>query len=120
MSVSFLRALPLFLSSPPSLFAHYYSSPLTRLAGPVHPPFSLTTIICENRLHKQVNNCFLRLTLLVIAVNIKHNKPILSLSFFCIAAVNPLPLSPAHRPPTLNNGFIRPNHPNRFRPHPFW
>ena len=38
----------------------------------IHPPFSLTTIICENRLHKQVYNCFSRLTLLVIAVYVEQ------------------------------------------------
>ena len=37
-----------------------------------HPSFSLTTIICENRLHKQVNNCFSQLTLLVIAVYVEQ------------------------------------------------
>jgi len=78
----------------------------------LHPPFPLTTIICENRLHKQVNNCFLQLTLLVIAVNVKHNKPLLSPSSFCTAAINPLPYIPALGPPAFNHGFLRPNYPN--------
>jgi len=67
----------------------------------MHPPFSLTTIICENRLHKQVYNCFLRLTLLVIVVYIEHNKPFL-VPLFTIALSLSLPptTSPALGPPT--------------------
>ena len=60
-----------------------------------HPSFPLTTIICENRLHKQVYNCFSRLALLVIVVYVEHNTdsfvPKLFLRIVVVSSTYPRP-----------------------------
>jgi len=66
------------------------------------PPFPLTTIICENCLHKQVYNCFLRLTLLVIAVYVEQQYTIFCpVLLYHIVAVSLPPLPPCPRASSL-------------------
>jgi len=87
------------------------SAPIITHAKPRdhHPPFPLTTIICENRLHKQVYNCFSRLTLLVIAVYIKQQYTFLS-QFSSIALSPSLsPHPPAPGPPPSHMDSYIPN-----------